>query len=184
MARTRRRWRSPVVSVAAVLLAYYAVPVGQEPGSRLAVGLLLTLVAVGALGWAIVVQVRRQLGGVEEVGLQTLVTLLSLVVVVFALSYFLLDRARPGEIIGLETRTDALYFTLVTLATVGFGDIHAEGQVARALVTLQIVFNVVVVASAASIMTGRLRERAARAGRQSRPSPDEPDESDESDGAP
>ena len=33
------------------------------------------------------------------------------------------------------------------MATVGYGDVHAEGQMARALVCVLIVFNVVVVAS-------------------------------------
>ena len=33
------------------------------------------------------------------------------------------------------------------MATVGYGDVHAEGQVARALVCVLIIFNVVVVAS-------------------------------------
>ena len=39
------------------------------------------------------------------------------------------------------------------MSTVGYGDVHAEGQVARALVCILIVFNVVVVASLARIYT-------------------------------
>jgi hypothetical protein len=53
----------------------------------------------------------------------------------------------PRQMAGLSTRTDALYFTLSTMTTIGYGDVHAEGQVARALVCGLIVFNVVVVAS-------------------------------------
>jgi hypothetical protein len=51
----------------------------------------------------------------------------------------LLNLVDTEQVSGLNTRTDALYFTLVTMATVGFGDIHAEGQFARAMVICLIV---------------------------------------------
>ena len=75
----------------------------------------------------------------------------------FALGYFLLELARPEQIVGLTTRTDALYFTLSTLTTVGFGDVYADGQIARALVSVQMVFDVVFVAAGVALLTGRLR---------------------------
>ena len=58
----------------------------------------------------------------------------------------------------MHTRVDALYFTLATMATVGYGDIHAEGQVARAMVCAVIAFDVVVVAS---LVRGYTMRRAA-----------------------
>ena len=39
------------------------------------------------------------------------------------------------------------------MTTVGYGDIHAEGQLARALVCVLLVFNVVVVASLIRLYT-------------------------------
>ena len=56
--------------------------------------------------------------------------------------------ADPEEIVGLKTRTDALYFSLTIVSTVGFGDVHAEGQAARAIVTLQLAFNLLFVSLA------------------------------------
>ena len=73
--------------------------------------------------------------------------LIVLLVMAFSLTFFLLELASPGQIADLHTRTDALYFTLSTMATVGYGDVHAEGQAARALVCAVIAFDVVVVAS-------------------------------------
>ena len=61
---------------------------------------------------------------------------------------------------GLHTRLDSLYFTMTTLTTVGYGDIHATGQTARALVLVQMVFNVVFVAAAATLLSARIREAA------------------------
>lgn len=51
---------------------------------------------------------------------------LVLFLVLFAASYYLLERSEPGSFSETLYRTDALYFTLTTFATVGFGDItHA-----------------------------------------------------------
>jgi hypothetical protein len=68
-------------------------------------------------------------------------------------------RTGSSEFVGLETKTDALYFALTTLATVGFGDVHAEGQVARLLLIAQIIFNIVVLTQAAHVL---LASRAVR----------------------
>ena len=59
----------------------------------------------------------------------------------------LLAAALDEALDGLHTRVDALYFTVVTMATVGYGDVHAEGQGARMLVIGLIIFDVVIVAS-------------------------------------
>jgi hypothetical protein len=74
---------------------------------------------------------------------------------------------------GLQTRTDSLYFTMVTMATIGFGDIHAQGQIARVLVMVLIVFNFVFVGALVSILTGRVHARVeARIGKPGRSWPD------------
>jgi voltage-gated potassium channel len=61
--------------------------------------------------------------------------------------------------VDLHTRTDALYFTLSTLTTIGFGDVHAVGQVARVLVIVQMIFDVVFVAAVAATLRGHLSSR-------------------------
>ncbi|WP_203453608.1 potassium channel family protein [Jiangella aurantiaca] len=89
------------------------------------------------------------------------------VVVFFAVSYYLIERNTPGEFEGLATRTDALFYTVVTLRTVGYGDVHAAGQAARAGTTVQITFDLVVVgalfAVASAQMVDRLRAHSGRA---------------------
>jgi voltage-gated potassium channel len=164
----RRRWDRPVVAAAAAIVAYYAYPV-DEGGGRLVAAVAVTLLGVTLLGWAIWGLVRRVLHGDPEVRPTTLATLVALSIVVFALGYFMLDRSRPDEFAGLETKTDSLYFTLTTLTTVGFGDIFAQGQVARALVAVQIVFNVVFVAGGVRLVVGSVRDRAATSGEASHP---------------
>ena len=164
------RWRErpPAVrlllGVLGMLVIYYTVPVStNESSGRVALSILLTLAGVGALAWAILEQVRRQLRSRSE-DIRTLLMLLPLAAVVFALGFFLLELHSPGQIPGLSTRTDALYFTLSTLTTVGFGDITAQGQIARCVVMIQLVFNAVFVGAAASTVVGTIRNRAPASG--------------------
>ena len=165
-----RPWaeRSPqgrlLLGVLGMLIIFYSVPVSsQESAGRTAIAVMITLVGIGALAWAIVAQLKRQLHSRSE-DIHTLVMLLVLVAMVFALGFFVLQEHSPGQVSGLSTRTDALYFTISTLTTVGFGDIHAEGQLARGLVILQLVFNAVFVGALVSTVVGTIRSRAPHLG--------------------
>jgi hypothetical protein len=149
----------PVVSLIGLLVVYYGVPVDVDSARPLAVGGVITAAGLAALAWAITGQVRRQLTGDGSDDIRSLVTLLGLVVMLFSLGFFSLDIARPDEFAGLETRTDALYFTLVSMATVGYGDIHASGQIARVLVIVLIGFNFVFVGALVHVLSGRLHRR-------------------------
>lgn len=156
----RRMWLRHAIVVLGLTLIFYTVPLGPlDSLGRTALSVGLTLLGVICLGWAIVAQLRRQLSADPDADLHSLVMLLELVAVVFALGYYLLDVTTPGEIAGLRTRTDSLYFTLSTLTTIGFGDVHAVGQVARVMVIVQMVFDVVFVAAVAAVLSGRLRAR-------------------------
>lgn len=81
---------------------------------------------------------------------------------IFSLGYYLLAVQQPEQFSGLSTRLDALYFSMTTMSTVGYGDIHAQGQLARLLVTVQLVFNLVFVASLVSLIQDQIRQRGAR----------------------
>jgi len=142
---------------------YYVAPIGERLSpARVAVEAAALLIGVFGLGWLIVAQIRRQLRAAPgEWRAESLLILLYLVVVVFATGYLALARSDEGQFAGLQTKTDALYFTVSTLATVGFGDVHAAGQLARFLVTVQIVFDLVFVAALVTTLTGGIRARIA-----------------------
>lgn len=155
-----------LATLVGVLVVYFAVPVGRQASLVVAVlSVLGLLTGVVVLAVLIVGQVRRLLraGADDSVRVQTLLVLLYVAVGMFALGYFVLERSAEGQFSGLETKVDALYFTMTTLATVGFGDVHATGQVARALVTVQIVFNLVFVGTLVSMLTGQIRRARRRA---------------------
>ena len=144
----RHRWSRPVLSFVGLLVAYYAFPVDfdRAPGFVI-VSLVVTLAGLALIGWTMVSELGHLRRGEASRSSPVLAMLILLLVMSFSLAFFLLELASPGQIADLHTRTDALYFTLSTMATVGYGDVHAEGQAARALVSAVIAFDVVVVAS-------------------------------------
>lgn len=84
------------------------------------------------------------------------------VLALFSLTYLAISE-QPGQIIGMTTPLDSLYFTMTTLMTIGFGDIAAEGQLARGTVLVQMFFSVVVLSASvrllSSLTRGVARER-------------------------
>ncbi|MET8680769.1 potassium channel family protein [Streptomyces sp. NPDC004647] len=80
-----------------------------------------------------------------------------LFLVLFASTYYLMERGRPGSFSEALTRTDALYFALTVFSTVGFGDITANTQAARAVAMGQMVGNILIVALAARVMVGAVQ---------------------------
>ncbi|WP_304454620.1 ion channel [Nocardiopsis sp. YSL2] len=154
-----------LVEVVAVLALYYLLPL-EEGAWQVVPRWALFALGAGLICWSVVHTARRQ-ARVNPGELSPHVPVLLAVsgLTLFALADYALATAYPGEFEGLETRTDALYFALTTLATVGFGDIHAQGQYARALLLAQMSFNLVVIAGAVSLLTARLRARRHGGGR-------------------
>jgi hypothetical protein len=77
-------------------------------------------------------------------------------VLLFAATYLAITEY-PGEIVGLTTPLDAVYFTMTTLMTIGFGDIAAQGQFARGVVLTQMIFTVVLLSSSVRLFTSLTR---------------------------
>ena len=75
-------------------------------------------------------------------------TYYSFVVIVFATIYRIIGRTIPGPhfLVAGEARSidfiESLYFSIITLSTVGYGDLVPASMVVRAVASLQIVFGV------------------------------------------
>ncbi|MEV0270022.1 potassium channel family protein [Hamadaea sp. NPDC050747] len=143
-----------------LLLFYFAVPIRPRTGDWLIlVQVVLTLVALAALLFGLKNQLLRQLDQPDApLGGLTVGILGGLLL--FALIDYAVAVYAPGEFVDLNTRIDALYFATATLLTVGFGDVSAHGQFARALLCVQMFFNVAVLATTASVLSRQLAERA------------------------
>ncbi len=153
--------------LAGALFFYYFVPVANEdhPVWRLTV----FTVGLGVLIVLIIRQLRKQLaaGSDPGVSVHTLITLLYPVVALFALTYYVIEIADPTQFDSMQTRTDALYYTIITLGTVGYGDVHAVGQLERVISMIQVAFDLIVIGALIAVATSRFQvvPRAARLGR-------------------
>ncbi len=143
-----RSWRRNAMALVGLGTAYFAFPVSwSSPTPSVVVGLLVTAAGVALLVRMLVLELRNVRAGVSGLPVPVLSTILVVLVMSFSMSFFLVEVLAPGQFTGLVTRIDALYFTLSTMTTVGYGDVHAEGQLARTFVCALIVFNIVVVAT-------------------------------------
>ena len=92
-------------------------------------------------------------------------TFYSFIVIVFAAFYRVVDRFTPGvhfEVSGVVrdiTLQESLYFSLVTLSTLGYGDILPLSNVTRVLVSLEIVTGVLLLLFGFSEIIAFSRER-------------------------
>jgi hypothetical protein len=90
---------------------------------------------------------------------EALTVTVTVVVIAFAAGYLNLSSRDPEAFNERLGRTSSLYFTMTTLATIGFGDIHPVSQQARLGVMAQIVANVVVLGAAVRLIIGLARHR-------------------------
>lgn len=142
-------------------VAYFVFPLESEP-TRLGVivRVAISFVAIVALvGWQVVAVARSA----TPVGraMEALVISVSAVVFAFAAVYLSLSNHDPASFDEVLTRISALYFTITTLATVGYGDIHAATDNARIVVIVQMVANVILIGAVARLIVATARRRSS-----------------------
>jgi voltage-gated potassium channel len=146
-----------VLAIALLVTVYYLLPVpGRMHEASWAILFCCGIVVLAVL---IMLSIARLVRAGPDVRVRSLVVLLCVAILYFSWAEVLLAKA-PGQFVQLHTKTDALYFAISTLATVGFGDVHASGQLARVAVTVQIVFNLVFLGLVITTLSGWLRRRA------------------------
>lgn len=155
MATTPRQRRHAGLICLLVVAAYFVVPVEPDVSvTRTVLRGVTTALLVLAVGALATRQVRRQLGIAPDTGSSLLGLAVALVagLMAFALADYVIVVSDPTQFSGLHTRIDALYFALATLTTIGYGDVHAQGQLARAVVIVQMVFSVGIIATGVSLL--------------------------------
>lgn len=176
----RRRFRKvaltllrALASTIALLVIYYLLPLDRT-SIGVTVGILgLGLLAlIGLVAFQVRAIIRSSTPGLRGVG--ALATSAPLFLLLFSATYYVMGSINPDSFTEPLTRTDALYFTVTVFATVGFGDIAAKTEMARALVTGQMVAGIVIVGIGARIIVDAIKR-----GREQLPTPEgngEPDQ--------
>jgi voltage-gated potassium channel len=90
-------------------------------------------------------------------------TLLAVMVLLFASTYFIMSRADAAAFSEVLDRTGALYFTLTTATTIGFGDITPSTESARVAVMVQMLVNVLLIGVGLRLLVNTAKRRARSA---------------------
>ncbi|MFG3154959.1 potassium channel family protein [Streptomyces sp. NPDC048219] len=144
-----------------LVVAYFLLPLDRLGPHHPVLSWVFFAVGLTAVAALLLRQIRHVLTGRTDTHPGVVIPLLVLLSVhVFAATYYVLAK-QPGEFDGLRTRVDSLYFTVVTLATVGYGDITPRGQTARIVTILQIIYSFVFLTAAGTALGQQLRSRVA-----------------------
>ena len=152
-----------VLAAVVLVVLYYVLPLDRPWDSDTAIRLLIgILVFAGVMVWEV-----RAITGSRYPGLraaETLGLILPLYLVLFASTYFVMERASAASFTQPLTRTDALYFTVTVFSTVGFGDITAKSETARVVLIVQMLADLALLGAGIRVLLG-----AVQRGRERRP---------------
>jgi voltage-gated potassium channel len=157
----RRVAITSVLTVIAIVVGYFLLPFAGEQGVALFLRTILGVaVVVVALGWqvhSISVAEYPQLRLVEGFAL-----IVPLVLVSFAGTYLAISATDLTAFSEELDHVGALYLSMTTMTTTGFGDIAARTQTARIVVMMQMVSTVLAIGAgtrvAFSVVGERLRD--------------------------
>ena len=144
-----------LTTTAVLLVIYYLLPMDTALAAHTVLLLSVCLATLAALAtWQVRAIIRSEHPGIRAI--ETLAAAVPLYVLVFATTYFLIAQS-AGNFTQPMTRTDALYFSVTVLTTVGFGDITAKSETARLLVTGQMYLDLIVIGLGVRVFLGAVR---------------------------
>lgn len=167
--RARRRLAlravlQPTLTVTLLLATYYLLPLEGSFDVTSAVVLVCSLAALGVSvtfhARSIVRSATPRLRAIEALTTSVVVFL-----VLFALTYCLMNNGSQQAFSEPLTRTDALYFTVTVFSTVGFGDITPVSEPARIVTMVQMIGDLIIVGLAARILLEAVRRGLDRKAR-------------------
>ena len=129
---------------ALVVATYFVIPIDEHPGASIALRLVAGLAIFTAV---LVYEIRAILRSAEPVlrAVHALALVIPFFLIVFAWTFLTMALSAPESFNEPLDRVTALYFTVTTFATVGYGDIHPVTGTARMVVTVQMLADLIVI---------------------------------------
>jgi voltage-gated potassium channel len=144
------------LAIVLLVVAYYQAPLDRPltfaSGALFVGALLLAALVVIAEVRGILASPRPLLRAIRVIALGS-----PLLLVLFAATYITVAGQQANAFTEPLSRTDCLYFTVTTFATVGYGDISPQTELARVLVTVQMLVGLVAVGVIAKVVLGAVR---------------------------
>jgi voltage-gated potassium channel len=157
-----------LLSTTGVLVVYFVLPLDRRFSSRTLLILVLGLVGVGLLvAWQVRAILRARTPALRAV--EALALSLPLFLVLFAVVYVVLSAADAQAFSEPLTHMDSLYFVVTVFATVGFGDIAPVTEMARAITTVQMVGDLLLIGLVLRMFLAAVNQGRRHAQRLSRP---------------
>ena len=157
-----------MLSLVVAVVVYFRIPLtGSSEARSITIFVAGLVIVVVVLAFQTLRIVRSPFPLLRTV--EALATTGPLFLIVFASSHYVIDNVDPGSYTQPMTRLDALYYTVTTFATVGYGDIAPVSETARLAATLQMLLGLVFLGLVARVVTGatRLGMRRRREGHES-----------------
>jgi voltage-gated potassium channel len=152
--------RGVVVATVLVVL-YYLLPLDRPWDTDTAVRLLIgLLVFAGLMVWQVRAIIGARYPGLRAA--EALGVIIPLYLLLFASTYFVMERASAANFTQPLTRTDALYFSVTVFTTVGFGDIAAKSETARVALIVQMLADLALLGAGARVLLGAVRRGQQR----------------------
>jgi voltage-gated potassium channel len=153
------------LAVSVLFAAYLLIPTKSSGEGSDVPWLILELCVFGVVvGIQVPAIVRARYPILRAV--ESLALLIALYLLIFSRIYLSNSLGDPSAFTQPLDNTTALYFTVTVFATVGFGDIVAQTNSMRLLVTLQMLLNLVVLGLVIRLLTSAARRGVARRGGQ------------------
>jgi hypothetical protein len=140
-----------LIVAAGTLLLYALLPVRSETALAVIIMSGLGLVIVGIVFGRQLTRISRAPRPVLA-AVESLVLVFGLFLVFFAFTYVSLSASDPAAFTQPVDKVAGMYFSVTVLATVGFGDIAAATDVARVVVTLQMLLDLVLIGVAVRLL--------------------------------
>jgi voltage-gated potassium channel len=132
-----------VGSATALVALYYVLPLNRSSAWAAVTMLVIGLVVfAGLVAFQVRAILRSPFPGLRAI--EALTTSVPLFLLLFASTYVVMATMSASNFGGRLTHTDGLYFAVTVFSTVGFGDITAKTEVARILVSIQMMFDLAV----------------------------------------
>ncbi|WP_072806618.1 potassium channel family protein [Rhodococcoides yunnanense] len=160
----RRAIVRPIATALALTVLYFVVPMQgiRDIGTVLLLTLVLAAVVLVCV-WQVTKVLKADYPAIQAI--EALAAVVPVYLIGFSAVYYLIAAASELNFNEPVTRVGSLYFTLSVFSTVGFGDITASTDFARAIVTLQMVGNLVFVALGGRLLVAAVRRGQARRSR-------------------
>lgn len=143
------------LSWVALFGGYYLAPLDRGAVGGLMRFVLGGLIFVAVVAWQVVRIMNSAHPGLRAA--EAFAVVVALFLVMFAGGYLALSQTTRGSFSEPLTHTSAMYFTITVLGTVGFGDITPRTELARLLVSAQMLLDLGLIAVVARLFINAAR---------------------------